>query len=253
MSVHRLLMISGWACGREALSPLASYLTPSYDVTLTSPVELLQKSEKKADTPVSVSPYAQSLHRVLETVQAPCSIIAWSMGAIITLETVARLNLHINALILLGGTARFCAAADYSCGVPVRNVRTMKMGLTRDPELTLRNFFTDASFPIKEQDVSMNGKIERALSSGVERLAHGLNYLQETDLRGPVADIDVPVFVIHGGRDRIIPSSAGAFLHREIKESKFYKIPEAGHDIVATHAKPVAKKTKDFLEEGIAP
>lgn len=252
MSVHRLLMISGWACGREVLSPLASYLTSSYDVTLTSPVELLQESEKKADTPVSVSPYSQSLHRILGTMQTSCSIIAWSMGAIITLETVVRLNLHINALILLGGTARFCAAEDYSCGVPVRNVRMMKMGLTRDPELTLRNFFTDASFPIKEQDVSINGKIEGALCSGVERLAHGLNYLQETDLRGPVADIAVPVFVIHGGRDRIIPSSAGAFLHRKINKSKFYEIPEAGHDIVATHAKPIAKEITGFLQEGIS-
>ncbi|MFA7198792.1 MAG: alpha/beta hydrolase, partial [Methanoculleus sp.] len=75
-----------------------------------------------------------------------------------------------------------------------------------------------------------------------------------TDFRGDLASIDVPVLVIHGDADRIVPFPAsGKRIPGMVKESRLVVVEGGPHGIGWTHAERVNRELLDFLEEQVEP
>ncbi len=75
-----------------------------------------------------------------------------------------------------------------------------------------------------------------------------------TDFRGDLASIDVPVLVIHGDADRIVPFPAsGKRTPGMVKESRLVVIEGGPHGIIWTHADRVNRALLDFLKEQAQP
>jgi non-heme chloroperoxidase len=69
-----------------------------------------------------------------------------------------------------------------------------------------------------------------------------------TDFRDDLPKIDVPVLVMHGSADRILPVEAcGRPTHEAIKDSEYIVIEGASHGLCWTHAEEVNKALLDFL------
>ena len=69
-----------------------------------------------------------------------------------------------------------------------------------------------------------------------------------TDFRADLPKIDVPVLIVHGEADRILPIEAtGAKLPELIKDSRFIVVPNGPHAIIWTHADEVNSELLDFL------
>jgi non-heme chloroperoxidase len=69
-----------------------------------------------------------------------------------------------------------------------------------------------------------------------------------TDFRADLPKIDVPVLIVHGDADRILPIEAtGAKLPELIKDSRFIVVPNGPHAIIWTHADDVNSELLDFL------
>lgn len=72
-----------------------------------------------------------------------------------------------------------------------------------------------------------------------------------TDFREDIKRIDVPVLVVHGDADRILPIDAtGRRLHQSIKGSRYVEIKDGPHGIIWTHAEEVNRELVAFLGEG---
>ena len=70
-----------------------------------------------------------------------------------------------------------------------------------------------------------------------------------TDFRKDLPKIDVPVLVMHGTADKILPIEAtGARTHEMIKGSKYVTIEGAPHGLTWTHADEVNKHLLEFLD-----
>ncbi|MCT8337823.1 alpha/beta hydrolase [Methanoculleus sp. Afa-1] len=75
-----------------------------------------------------------------------------------------------------------------------------------------------------------------------------------TDFRGDLAKIDVPVLVIHGDVDRIVPFPAsGKRIHDAVEGSRLVVIEGGPHGITWTHAGEVNRELLGFLEEQVEP
>ena len=69
-----------------------------------------------------------------------------------------------------------------------------------------------------------------------------------TDFRADLPKIDIPVLVLHGTADRILPIEAcGPRTHEQIKNSEYVQVEGAGHGLCWTHAEEVNEQLLRFF------
>ena len=224
----RLITISGWSATAESLAPVADALPYFEEKECLSVTRLLQMNSSTE----GLSPYASALAEILDKSSALTTVTAWSMAATVVLETLAASNItNVARLVLVNGTAAFCASEGYSCAVPAVAVRTMTAAMAVRPRQTLEAFYQRCRYPRKISSQDLRKRVENALACGKDALTHGLHYLRKTDLRHAVGNIDVPALIINGRKDRIIPCDAGEYLADLMPEAEFAAVADAGHDL----------------------
>jgi pimeloyl-[acyl-carrier protein] methyl ester esterase len=240
-----MIIIAGWAHTAEDMSPLCSLLSGKYDIQATSTARLFSKADVSLQALQPGSQYARALHGIITRTGEPPIIVAWSMGA---LAAITELSARISRLIIISGTARFCAGDDYPQGIPEQNLRAMAASLASRPDEVLTAFFHDAIFPetVKSQEVEK--KTRMALSLSREVLLDGLSYLRHADVRRDLPKIHVPTLVIHGRQDKIIPLSAGEFLKNHIVDSRLVIHENAGHTLILDQPAMIAENIRTFVE-----
>jgi non-heme chloroperoxidase len=71
-----------------------------------------------------------------------------------------------------------------------------------------------------------------------------------TDFRADLPKIDVPVLVMHGSADRVLPIEAcGPRTHEAISSSEYVMVDGAGHGLCWTHAEEVNEAVLSFLAD----
>lgn len=216
-----LLLISGWAHGINAIKPMGDALTDLFEVHLLTGSEVL-KSRK-----VPEADY----------------IITGSMGGLLAME---RLPESCRKLVLISSTARFCAADGYPCGTPEKVLRRMIVQLKRNPEAVLDEFFRNVHFPFRESRQAISMRKNTPLD--LDDLVAGLEYLLISDIREKVPDINIPVLLLHGSDDRIIPPAASEWLHAHLPDSRLHITGNDGHALPAHHFAAVMRKIQSFLD-----
>jgi non-heme chloroperoxidase len=74
-----------------------------------------------------------------------------------------------------------------------------------------------------------------------------------TDFRPDLPNIDVPILIIQGESDRILPFEAtGKRLHPLLEDSKLVALKNASHGVPWTHAAEINKELLSFLEANTA-
>lgn len=190
-----LLFITGWAFGPGSMQPLADRLSAVFDVQVLSGAQALQTGH----------------------LPAADFIIGWSMGGMLAIE---HLPASCKKLVLIASTARFCATDSYPCGIPEKVLRRMIVQLKRDPTQVLAEFYKNAYAPrLAPTD----------LPNTEDALAEGLTYLLNTDLRHKIPSLKLPVLLLHGTQDRIIPPEASAQLAKSLPQSRLSRLENCGH------------------------
>ena len=70
-----------------------------------------------------------------------------------------------------------------------------------------------------------------------------------TDFRADLKKIDIPLLIVHGGSDRIVPFEiSGQLSHEMVKGSRLEVIKGAPHGFAATHAAQLNDLMLDFLK-----
>lgn len=219
-----VLMIAGWAHPAAALHPLAEALAEFAAPRLLAADESLPKLGE------------------------PAFLLGWSLGGLRALYAALNTPEKFPGLILIGATARFCAAPDFPHGVATARLRAMKAALRKAPEPVLRQFFADVAAPAVLTPAELDEQVAAALALGTERLAAGLDELLATDLRAQLAANSKPALVLHGRADRVIPCAAGEALAERFVFSRFAAFADLGHDLPLRAPEKLAAEIKFFLE-----
>lgn len=260
MKEFPVLLISGWAHGAEAMSPLVDAVECSHPFHCVSIADLVPDGGREdaagsETASTRISKYALGAVRYLEKFDEPSCIIGWSTGGIIAIEAAANCIQKVAGLVLLSSTARFCAAGPvegdrgeaYSAGVEPAALRAMIRKLKRNPEETVAEFLSQAVFPMTLSADELVRDTRNALGPGKERLVDGLEYLARADLRGVLPSITKPCLIIHGGQDRIVPCQAARFLGANLPQSKIELLPSAGHLLIEQGGKDLIHLTAQFV------
>lgn len=175
-------------------------------------------------------------------------ILTGSMGGLLAMEFLPP---TVKRLVLISSTARFCAGDNYPCGTPEKILRRMILQLRRNPEAVLDEFFKNVHYPFRESRAAI--ALRQSIEYNLDELMGGLEYLLESDLREIVPGIQIPVLLMHGSDDRIIPAEASKWLHENLPNGQLKMIENDGHALPAHHFESVMHSIRAFLPTDEAP
>ncbi|MEN7973695.1 MAG: alpha/beta hydrolase [Verrucomicrobiota bacterium] len=210
-----LLLITGWAHGKEAVQPMADALAADYDIRILTGAQVLND----------------------QSIPSADHIVTGSMGGLLAMELLPE---SCRKLVLISSTAKFCADEDYTCGTPERVLSRMIRQLKRNPEAVLEEFYKNVHYP--HQPLPTNPSCTQ------DNLVSGLEYLRDSDVRAKVPNIEIPALLLHGADDRIIPCSAAEWLHSHLPDSRLRIIENDGHALPAHHFGAVMDEIRRFLQ-----
>jgi len=158
-------------------------------------------------------------------------IVGWSMGSQLAIKASVQLKERISGLILVGGTACFCRSDDYSCGLTAKEARGMAIRLKRNYGEASRHFFRSM---FSAQELASLNLMEIAAKTTVslpplQISLSALNALTDADLRGLLAEIHLPLLLVHGAEDSICPLGAAEFMAERLPRATLAILPATGH------------------------
>lgn len=212
-----VLIISGWAHGLDAIKPMGDLLSEHFDVQLMSGDQVLK------DRTLPETDY----------------IVTGSMGGLLAMELLPE---SCKKLVLISSTAKFCAGENYPSGIHEKILKRMILQLNRNPDAVLEEFYKNVHFPQRQ-----SRQARQLQRNEDEDLVGGLNYLLTSDIRERVPSIKIPVLLLHGAEDQIIPSSAAEWLQHHLPDSQLKIFKNAGHALPAHHVAPVMNLITQFI------
>ncbi|HUW97641.1 MAG TPA: pimeloyl-ACP methyl ester esterase BioH [Acidiferrobacter sp.] len=179
----------------------------------------------------------------------PGAWLGWSLGGLVALVLAARYPESVTHLILVGATPCFVQAPDWPHGTDRAVLAGFADQLEQDYEATLRRFLTlQAGVGERAQVRRLIADLKTGGGADGAALAEGLAILAAYDLRGLLADIQVPTLFIHGSDDRVVPPGAARWSADRMPHARLQLLGR-GHAPFLSDEARCAAVIKDFLHE----
>ena len=175
----------------------------------------------------------------------PVRLAGWSLGALLALEAALTEPARWAGLALLSATARFCADGEGHPGAEPRALRAMQAALGRRRGPVLLDFAAACAAP-DGGEAAGAWWLAQAERFGTDALARGLVALGALDLRAGLAALRMPVRMLHGARDRVVPAVAAGAAAARLPDARLTVLPEHGHALPFTAPGDVAALLAGF-------
>ncbi|MBE8189524.1 MAG: alpha/beta fold hydrolase [Candidatus Thioglobus sp.] len=134
-------------------------------------------------------------------------LLGWSLGGLLAIS-IAR-QLPLKGLILVACSPNFIQNKHWNFGIPADNFRQFNTNLKADFSKGLRRFVSLQSNN-KKQIKALNQSISRFPAS-TQALNQGLEILLNTNLLDEFQQLKIPIKVILGENDTLVPSQISAW------------------------------------------
>jgi pimeloyl-[acyl-carrier protein] methyl ester esterase len=180
----------------------------------------------------------------------PVRLAGWSLGALLALEAALGTPGRFAGVALVSGTARFCADAGHP-GADPRALQAMTARLRRDRGAVERGFAASCAAP---EDGAGAGDWWAAQAARFEEaaLTRGLSALAALDLRSRAPALSIPVRLLHGERDAVVPVEAARALAASLPDARLTVLPGRGHALPRTAPDAVAGLLQELAASPLA-
>lgn len=177
--------------------------------------------------------------------------IGWSLGGLQALARAAECPQDEapsppGRLVLIASTARFCREGEEWPGTDPAVLRGLQGRLRRNPAAALAGFHTLCAGSETAPEI-VHARTAASLALDHYELAQGLETLARLDVRQLLTRVRMPVLVLHGGDDRIIPSAVADRLAALLPDATQCQHPTAGHDLPLAQPRWTADRIVEFL------
>lgn len=176
-------------------------------------------------------------------------LMGWSLGGLVAMQMALKYPKRFAGLILISATPCFIAREHWSDGVEAGLVKAMALELAADPEVVVNRFLAleihGSAHPRDELKRLKSLALQHGLPAKPALLA-GLKHLADTDLSNRLSEIECPVLVLGGRRDKLVPWASLERTHQLLPNSRLVRIAGAAHAPFLTDAGGVAETVRDF-------
>ncbi len=226
-----LALLHGWAMSSAVWGCLVPALTERYRVEL---VDLPGHGRNTGVSMEGIEGCVEYLDRVLPE---KAHLLGWSLGGLIALRFAQRFPGRVTGLSLVASSPCFVRRDGWTYGIDAAVFDTFRAGLVSDYQATLKRFLSlqlrgmpDARGLIAELRSQM-----QAYPPDPDALAPGLRMLEQVDLRSVLQAPGVPVSMLLGGKDTLVPVSLAKAYEGAESKVDVQVIPAAGHVPFLTH------------------
>jgi pimeloyl-ACP methyl ester carboxylesterase len=209
-----------WEPQMEDLRDMARVVAPDLRGHGLSPV---------GDEPYSVEVMAQDCMRLLKSisVRAPIILCGHSMGGYVAFEFYRQYPEWVSALILVA-TRAGADTAEARAGRDKLAARAKKEGVALIADEMLSTLLAPHNY---ETDVELVAFVRDMMeSTSLKGMVGALKAMKERPDSTPLlGEIDVPVLVVCGEEDQVIPLAESEGMHEALPNSDLAIIPGAGH------------------------
>jgi pimeloyl-[acyl-carrier protein] methyl ester esterase len=230
-----LVMLHGWAMHGGLMKGLAEKLSAQFRVHLVDlPGHGLSQLEKYPDAAIcNLSSLAHDIHAaVQQKLKNDAVWLGWSLGGLIAIKIAEQFPQSVNRLILLASTPAFVKQHDWPYAVDKTVFEKFASDLASDSVATIMRFLSLQVRGTENSRQTLKQLREIVFAKDVaskEVLLSGLNLLEKTDLRKLLENLNVPILILGGERDTLVPQAALHELAKRNKNSETSIIDKAGH------------------------
>jgi pimeloyl-[acyl-carrier protein] methyl ester esterase len=238
-----IVLLHGWGMRPAVFDGLATILSPRHTV---HPLPL-----PGYDGAPATSAYALDEVAAAVAARAPgkCAVAGWSLGAQVALAWARARPQQIGRLVLVSATPCFVQRDDWPAAMPPAVFDAFADLVRTDAAAALRRFIA-----LQAQGDAAAGQVARTLGAALEgpsprahALENGLRILRETDLRGTLDAIETRTLLIHGERDRLVPTGAAEYLAAALPHASLERVPYAAHAPFVSDPRDVGRRMLEFL------
>ncbi|MGK7294943.1 MAG: pimeloyl-ACP methyl ester esterase BioH [Candidatus Wenzhouxiangella sp. M2_3B_020] len=179
-------------------------------------------------------------------------LMGWSLGGLLAMQAYLRRPDAFEGLVLVAATPCFVAREHWPNGMDAGLVKAMALELAGDPESVIQRFLALEIHGSAHARDELRRLKSVALRHGVPdkaALLAGLNHLAGTDLGGRLGEIDAPVLLIGGRRDKLVPWAALQAAHERLPDSRLVRVAGSAHAPFLTDPDATAEAIRDFVRE----
>lgn len=242
-----LVMLHGWAMHGGVMKGLAKRISDQFIVHL---VDLPGHGNSPLNgSGFEINNLANDIYQqVSEKLTGKATWLGWSLGGLVAMKITELFSDNINNLILFASNPAFVKHEDWCYGVDKEVFENFSNELRNDLKATIIRFLSLQVRGAENSRQTLKQLREVTFSKDLadgQVLNHGLHMLQDTDLRNLFNDAKVPLLLIGGERDTLVPKSALVELSKS-KNVTTSIIEKAGHAPFLSHPEQCIEEIRRF-------
>ncbi len=179
----------------------------------------------------------QGVQLLADVLPPAATLLGWSLGGLWALLYAKQYPDRVAHVMLVSSAPRFTAAPDWPHGMAHTELLDFSRQFTQAPQRTLQKFCSLQTINSEHAKPTLVA-LRSALSGSpdhVGNIAWGLKWLEQVDLRTNGRLSHLPVGLLHGEEDQVLPVGTAEDTSRIWQHARVERIARAGHAPFVSH------------------
>ena len=222
-----IVLIHGWGLHAIVFDDIVPALLAHFRVTV---VDLPGMGQ----SPLPNDDYSLDFlaEQVLAIMPQKAHLLGWSLGGLVALALAEKAPERVQSVVTVATSPRFTAADDWAPAMKPEILAKFAEMFNEDNEGTLVRFLAlncKGSAAMREDTARLKQILYFCGLPAPRALRGGLNILRDSDLRESLTALSMPVLMVFGEHDHIVPAAVMAAVEPLIGNGRTALIEQAAH------------------------